>query len=375
MDSVRWLIPNQIVLADKNQNLSALDQVMLPFFHEAETPFYLILNGDIVKSRPGFFITKERDWLRHAKLKGIICYNLNHRRLSVVTKLICQFWGIDFVLVDNYRQALDKLKELDKSLNLPDSPLDDESIHDTQRLDRKSVQQYLANQAPKNHCDYCRLPVGILPMKRLDGSILVCETCNNAMQGANATILFNPRYDKWDDHFEWDDDEIELFSLTERGMTTIHTLGLNSRYRVNLREQLAFSGSMPAPDPRQNGKFPKDGKVRLEIQNAYANADSNKIVIDPRGGINFGRKDPAHFIKIDVDLLPYGGYRMGVSRYHARIHPPDYETGQLRISDSGSSYGTFLNGQRIRPVDGEVPLKHGDKLQLGELVLTVYFQQ
>ncbi len=52
-----------------------------------------------------------------------------------------------------------------------------------------------------------------------------------------------------------------------------------------------------------------------------------------------------------------------VSQVHARVSERD---GRLWIEDTGSTNGTYVNGERI---DKPTPLRKGDRLQLGETVL------
>lgn len=70
-----------------------------------------------------------------------------------------------------------------------------------------------------------------------------------------------------------------------------------------------------------------------------------------------------------VDLSPYRGYLLGVSRHHVSItQTPE---GCL-IKDLGSANGTWLNGARLSAFVPYV-LKDGDHLELGHLSLTIRF--
>jgi pSer/pThr/pTyr-binding forkhead associated (FHA) protein len=69
----------------------------------------------------------------------------------------------------------------------------------------------------------------------------------------------------------------------------------------------------------------------------------------------------------DIDLGPYGAEAKGVSRRHICV---DSHQGHLRVIDLGSSNGTWLNGERLKPI-AEYPLQHGDKLRLGKLEMAV----
>jgi pSer/pThr/pTyr-binding forkhead associated (FHA) protein len=83
-----------------------------------------------------------------------------------------------------------------------------------------------------------------------------------------------------------------------------------------------------------------------------------------------GRRDPTTGATPEVDLTPYAGYRMGVSRKHASLR---LEDNQLNIWDLGSSNGTFINGMRLNP-HRPYPIRDGDEIRLGQMVLRMFFQ-
>ncbi|MBE7550137.1 MAG: FHA domain-containing protein [Anaerolineales bacterium] len=83
--------------------------------------------------------------------------------------------------------------------------------------------------------------------------------------------------------------------------------------------------------------------------------------------IHLGRLDPASNIFPEVDLSPDGSQAQGVSRRHVGIFK---QGAGVMIEDLGSSNGTFVNGKRLDPYFPE-PLKHGDLLQLGRLLIKV----
>ncbi|NLX09081.1 MAG: FHA domain-containing protein [Chloroflexi bacterium] len=112
--------------------------------------------------------------------------------------------------------------------------------------------------------------------------------------------------------------------------------------------------------------FSEGDVLRLEIEGS-----PEPVLVKPKPETIFGRRDPATGAMPDVDLTPFAGYRMGVSRRHAAIRFGDDQA--LDIWDLGSSNGTFLNGQRLsahRPYR----LRDGDELRLGQMVLRVQFQ-
>jgi pSer/pThr/pTyr-binding forkhead associated (FHA) protein len=80
-----------------------------------------------------------------------------------------------------------------------------------------------------------------------------------------------------------------------------------------------------------------------------------------------GRLDASHAVFPDVDLSNEQGAEKGVSRRHARISRRD---DQVFIEDLNSLNGTFLNATRLVP-ELPYPLRAGDQVQLGRLVLTV----
>jgi hypothetical protein len=70
-----------------------------------------------------------------------------------------------------------------------------------------------------------------------------------------------------------------------------------------------------------------------------------------------------------VDLMPYGAFDLGVSRYHARI---DRANNMLQVTDLESNNGTVLNNQRLAP---KIPyvLPNLSILQIGQMTLRVIF--
>lgn len=91
------------------------------------------------------------------------------------------------------------------------------------------------------------------------------------------------------------------------------------------------------------------------------------IIIDlgDRKRILIGRKDRGQ--KPEVDLAPYGGIEQGVSRQHAVI---TFDNGCYYIEDLKSVNATLLNNFRLFPGQ-PYPLKHGDQLEFGALVVMV----
>jgi pSer/pThr/pTyr-binding forkhead associated (FHA) protein len=78
-----------------------------------------------------------------------------------------------------------------------------------------------------------------------------------------------------------------------------------------------------------------------------------------------GRSDPQSNSFPDVDLGPYGGLDLGVSRRHFRL---SRQGDQFYVEDLNSVNGTVVNGQRV-PSHNLHPLRNGDVIALGKMEL------
>lgn len=89
------------------------------------------------------------------------------------------------------------------------------------------------------------------------------------------------------------------------------------------------------------------------------------IPLPNRPEIIVGRSDPQSNSYPDVDLGPYGGLDLGVSRRHFRLT----RTGdQFYVEDLGAMNGTAVNSQRLPPHTLQ-PLRTGDRIALGKMDL------
>ncbi len=91
------------------------------------------------------------------------------------------------------------------------------------------------------------------------------------------------------------------------------------------------------------------------------------LSIPNRPELIVGLSDPQSNRYPDVDLGPYGGLDLGISRRHFRLAR---QGDQLYLEDLGSVNGTVVNGQRIPPHTLQ-PLRNGDRLLLGKMELTI----
>jgi hypothetical protein len=124
-----------------------------------------------------------------------------------------------------------------------------------------------------DRCGYCRTPQAIagfrlsiehiIPESKggetVEGNLwLACNACNefkaartHARDPATGkrVRLWNPRRQKWSDHFAWSDDGTEVIGLTPRGRATVATLQLNRPELVASRSLWVQVGWWP---PRAN---------------------------------------------------------------------------------------------------------------------------
>lgn len=108
-----------------------------------------------------------------------------------------------------------------------------------------------------------------------------------------------------------------------------------------------------------------DLTLRVVIRGA-----ATPMVVSITGDTVIGRRDPTADTLPELDLSPYGGYQMGISRRHAILRIRDK---RLEVLDLGSRNGTFLNGKRLKPHQAAV-VNDGAEVRLGKIVMELYFQ-
>lgn len=131
-----------------------------------------------------------------------------------------------------------------------------------------SEKRFIINRA-KSCCEYClsqlRLtnqsfsiehikPKSKGGLSTLDNLALSCQSCNNHKYNKTSGLdpvsgeivsLFNPRQQKWLDHFIWNEDCTLIIGLTSIGRATVNVLQLNKPGLVNLRRILYEAGEHP----------------------------------------------------------------------------------------------------------------------------------
>jgi hypothetical protein len=132
----------------------------------------------------------------------------------------------------------------------------------------EEVRARIRTQA-NNQCGYClslqKYVLGILEIehiipKAVGGSDdeenlwLACRLCNS-YKGVQTEArdpvtngkvkLFNPRQQKWSDHFTWTSDGTQITGLTPCGRATVLALQLNNPYAVTVRQAWVSAGWHP----------------------------------------------------------------------------------------------------------------------------------
>jgi hypothetical protein len=103
---------------------------------------------------------------------------------------------------------------------------------------------------------------------------------------------------------------------------------------------------------------------RIKLENVHANGDLPALELC--GDVFIGRM--AGGINPDLDLTPYEGAELGVSRQHALLRPT---TSRLLVLDLGSVNGTYLNETALDKTNPAAEVSDGDVLSFGKLHLKV----
>ncbi len=120
-------------------------------------------------------------------------------------------------------------------------------------------------------------------------------------------------------------------------------------------------------DEPQAGVSPQAAARPLTIRLRIGRDQTCELEVSLVKPVRLGRNDPAELVFPEIDLSAGYGRQYGVSRQHACI----FQRGEtVEVQDLASTNGTLLNGERLAPYVPE-PLKDGDQLQLGKLVIEV----
>lgn len=132
--------------------------------------------------------------------------------------------------------------------------------------------QDLVRQRAGRRCEYCHtseqwqyIPFTvdhIIPLARggsdnPDNLALACFHCNRRKADRLTAVdpdsgeevpLFNPRRDKWGEHFTWSADGLLVVGLTPVGRATVKALALNRERVIGIRAADQMVGRHPPPD-------------------------------------------------------------------------------------------------------------------------------
>ncbi len=125
----------------------------------------------------------------------------------------------------------------------------------------------------------------------------------------------------------------------------------------------AYHRERDATQPLDEHVFTDRHRLALEV------VGFPRLIVPVDHDLILGRGDKHSDYRPDIDMEPYGGHRMGVSRRHGvlrRIASGVY------IADLNSRNGTMLNEHRLPPHTLHM-LHSADTVALGTLRLRIYF--
>ncbi len=142
-------------------------------------------------------------------------------------------------------------------------------------MGRKSLPKRIVKlvwERARGYCEYCLASAifssgtypcdHVIPFSKggtseLHNLVLSCGYCNGHKHDKThhfdpmtlqVTRIFNPRQDKWQEHFEWNNDKTIILGITDIGRTTIDLLKINSENKIFSRWVLHQAGLHPPTD-------------------------------------------------------------------------------------------------------------------------------
>jgi hypothetical protein len=127
------------------------------------------------------------------------------------------------------------------------------------RKPRRPNSRETVESRARRRCEYCRAPQPATGIRYhlehvfpeslggtddIDNLALACPTCNYYKSnhllgleedGAAGRPLFNPRQDRWHEHFDFDRRTLELRGKTAQGRGTVKRLRMNDRMQIEAR--------------------------------------------------------------------------------------------------------------------------------------------
>lgn len=134
-----------------------------------------------------------------------------------------------------------------------------------------------------------------------------------------------------------------------------------------LHPNAARQPAVPRQPSAQPGRLPAPWRLMVQIEGP----NQTTVGLEVKGELILGRADPLASTRPDLDLTPYGAQNAGVSRRHIAIRQ-DLQKQALFVEDLNSTNGTRLNGFWLE-AGHRYRLRDGDRLELGDLVITLRF--
>lgn len=119
--------------------------------------------------------------------------------------------------------------------------------------------------------------------------------------------------------------------------------------------------------PLDNASRPESGQVPDTIY--FVLPDGTEYPVYPQQDVVIGRQPRQDDPPVTVDLEPFDGHDLGVSRHHCMMKTIN---DNLVIVDLDSINGTFVNGDRALPTK-RYNLVNGDTITVGRLSLEIRF--
>ena len=102
------------------------------------------------------------------------------------------------------------------------------------------------------------LPIASGGSDEIDNLWMACRPCNEIkgvqteskdVESGETVPLFNPRFQSWREHFEWDETGTIIIGKTSIGRATLSALGLNRDLLVKARSRWVAAGWHPPDNP------------------------------------------------------------------------------------------------------------------------------
>lgn len=119
-----------------------------------------------------------------------------------------------------------------------------------------------------------------------------------------------------------------------------------------------------------NPEFPKPSRTveNVDTLTVYIPGRTEPLVLQNMSRVIIGRRDDEAGFYPTIDLVPYYGLMLGVSRQHAEMI---LEKGKCYIKDLNSANGTWLNQTKLEPDEVNL-INNGDQIRLGRLLMAIF---